>query len=217
MNGMRIIKDKKGFIFPYWDINPRKHFPLITVTLIALNVIIFIFSLSNFDNIISTFGFVPAYFSILTIFTSMFLHGGLAHIFGNMWYLWIFGDNIEDILGKGKYLFLYFMSGIGATFTHLITNLGSFIPAIGASGAISGILGSYIVLFPHAKIRVRFGHLPAYVVVGLWFIMQLLFATTSLFGGSGSGIAFWAHVGGFASGYILTKLIHKTGKKKKAI
>ncbi len=213
MQGM--LKSKKGFIFPYGDVNPRKNFPLITVSLIILNVVIFILSLADYENIIGAFGFTPVYFSLLTIFTSMFLHGGIDHIFGNMWYLWIFGDNVEDTIGKAKYVFLFMASGIGASITHFFTNLGSTIPAIGASGAISGILGSYIVLFPHAKVLVRFGHMPAYVVIGFWFILQLFFATSSFFGNSGSGIAFWAHVGGFVFGYVVTKLIFKTSKNKR--
>lgn len=212
-----MIKNNKGFIFPYGDVNPRKHFPLLTLTLITANVLIFFLSLSDFENIIYTYGFIPTSFTIATIFTSMFLHAGIDHIFGNLWYLWIFGDNVEDTIGKYKFALLYFISGIGATFTHLITNLGSTTPAIGASGAISGVLGSYIVLFPHAKIRVRFGHLPAYIVIGLWFVMQLLFGATSFFGGTGSGVAFWAHVGGFVFGYIMTKFLYKSSREGKEV
>ncbi|MBI4010458.1 MAG: rhomboid family intramembrane serine protease [Candidatus Aenigmarchaeota archaeon] len=199
----------KGFFFPLGDVTKTNIFPILTISLIIINVIVFVWSLTDFDNIISTYGFVPAQLSLITIFTSMFLHGGIDHIFGNMWYLWIFGDNIEEKYGKLRFLGLYFLSGMAATFTHLITNLGSVIPAIGASGAISGILGSYLALFPRGGVHVRFGYMPAqmpaFVVIGGWFVIQLIFGTVSLVGGVGSGVAFWAHIGGFVFGYVVTK------------
>jgi membrane associated rhomboid family serine protease len=202
----------KGQLFPLGDINPRKGFPYVTISLIAINVIVFIWSLSDFENTINNLGFTPAYPSILTLFTSMFLHGGFDHIFGNMWYLWIFGDNVEDKLGKIKFIFLYIASGLAADFLHFITNLGSDIPSIGASGAISGVLGSYFVLFPKAEVYTRYGRMPSYVVIGLWFVIQFIFGSVSLFGFSGSNVAFFAHVGGFAFGFAFTKLFIKLEK-----
>ena len=215
----------KGQFFPLYDTAPVKKKPYITIALILINVIIFIWSLSSpivtiefngekgyIPKYTLDYGFIPAQWSIITIFTSMFLHGGLDHIFGNMWYLWIFGDNVEDYWGKIKYIIIYFLSGIGATFFHWLSDPSSVIPSIGASGAISGILGSYLVLYPKAGVVVRGGALPAYFVIGFWFIMQLMFGLVSLTGGIGSGIAFWAHVGGFVFGAAIT-IIYKKFKK----
>ncbi|MEM7825881.1 MAG: rhomboid family intramembrane serine protease [Candidatus Aenigmatarchaeota archaeon] len=226
------FKSKKGQFFPFADSAPRKTFPILTILLIILNASIFIWSLTSEEvpyviegehvsipEVYIRYGFIPAKFSffslssIATIFTSMFLHGGIDHIFGNMWYLWIFGDNVEDKLGKIKFLLLYFLSGIGATFLHYITNLNSEIPAIGASGAISGILGSYLLLFPRETILTRFGYMfvriPAFIVIGFWFFIQFLFGTISFLGGIGSGIAFFAHVGGFIFGFLFTLILKK--------
>ena len=122
----------KGLLFPIGDETKRKGFPHLTVLLIIINVIVFFWSLIDFENIIIAFGFTPLYPSILTIFTAMFLHGGFDHLFGNMWYLWIFGDNVEDKLGKVKFVALYLLSDFSATFFHFITNIGSDIPSIGA-------------------------------------------------------------------------------------
>jgi membrane associated rhomboid family serine protease len=192
--------------FPLSDENPRQS-RLITLVLIVLNIGIFLFSLQDFDFIILSFGFIPAYANALTAFTSMFLHGGFDHLLGNMWYLWIFGDNIEGVFGKIHYLFFYLASGFAAVGAHYLTNTGSLIPTIGASGAISGVLGAYLVLFPQARIRVysRYtgvARVPAITMLGLWFLIQLLFSATSLFGETGSGVAFAAHAGGFAFGYL---------------
>jgi len=212
------FKNRKGQFFPLSDTAPRKGFPILTIALIILNVVIFAWSLSDFDFVVENYGFIPATPSIITLFTSMFLHGGFDHIFGNMWYLWIFGDNVEGRFGKIKFLILYLLSGLAADFFHYITNLTSNIPTIGASGAISGILGSYLLLFPKEKVLTRWGytfmHIPAYVVIGFWFIIQFIFATVSLVGGVGSGIAFWAHIGGFVFGLIFTLLFRKRKKRK---
>ncbi len=192
-------------LFPLSDENPSRS-RLVTTIIIALNIAIFLFSLRDFEFTILSFGFIPAYASVLTAFTSMFLHGGLDHLFGNMWYLWIFGDNVEGVFGKVHYLLFYLASGFAAVGAHYFTNQGSLIPTIGASGAISGVLGAYLVLFPQAKIRVynRYAGVartPAVNMLGLWFLVQLLFSATSFLGETGSGIAFAAHAGGFAFGY----------------
>lgn len=201
----------KGQFFPYGDVNRSSTFPILTILIIIANVVIFFLSLTNYDYITTKYGFIPAQFSLVTIFTSMFLHGGFDHLFGNMWYLWVFGDNVEDKFGKVGFIILYFASGIAASITHFITNVGSIVPAIGASGAISGILGSYLALFPKAGVNVSMGYtitqMPAFVVIGGWFALQLIFGTVSLVGGTGSGIAFFAHIGGFVFGYLVTKLL----------
>ena len=199
------FKNKKGQFFPYSDSAPRKHFPILVITLIVLNVMIFLWSyFGDFESIIKTFGFIPAFPSVITLFSSMFLHGGIDHIFGNMWYLWIFGDNVEDRFGKIKFLLLYFASGLAATFLQYITDPASTVPSIGASGAISGILGAYIVLFPKERVLTSIGYsfvrVPAYIVIGFWFFIQFIFGAYSLLGGVGSNIAFWAHIGGFIFG-----------------
>lgn len=216
-----LFKNRKGQFFPISDTAPRKRFPILTITLIILNIIIFIWSLSDFDFVVSNYGFIPAYPSILTLFTSMFLHGGFDHIFGNMWYLWIFGDNVEDKFGKIKFLFLYFLSGLAADLFHYITGPASKMPTIGASGAISGVLGAYLLLYPKEKVLTRWGwsfmHIPAYIVIGFWFVIQFIFATVSLLGGIGSGIAFWAHIGGFVFGLIFTLLFLRRKKILKFI
>ncbi|MBX4196008.1 rhomboid family intramembrane serine protease [Candidatus Pacearchaeota archaeon] len=184
---------------------------IVNWVLIALNVIIFVISLQNLDGIIATYGFTPAYFSITTIFTSMFLHGGWAHLLGNMWFLYIFGDNVEDRLGHFTYLVFYLLAGVAATLSHFLLNIGSVIPSVGASGAISGVLGAYIVFFPNAGVYITggggVGRVSAFVMLGLWFILQLFSGTAGLFGAS-SGIAFWAHVGGFVFGVVFA-LIYK--------
>lgn len=193
----------KGQFFPYKDENKAGRRPYVTYALIAINAAVFVWSLTNFENIISTYGFKPASVSVLAVFTSMFLHGGFGHIIGNMWYLFIFGDNVEDRLGRMKYIIFYLASGLAATALHFATNIGSDIPAIGASGAISGVLGAYLMIFPKVRVHVASfyyrGTVPASLMIGFWFLLQLLLGAASLFG-SGSGIAFWAHVGGFIFG-----------------
>ena len=207
----------KGQFFPYKDVLPTKKKPYVTLTLITANILIFLWSLLSFDRTITTYGFVPAFPSLLTVFTSMFLHGGFDHLLGNMWYLWIFGDNVEDKFGRLRFIFFYLLSGLAATATHYITNSSSTIPAIGASGAVSGVLGAYLVLFPHAKVkyvsRYHVGSMPAYAMIGFWFFLQLIFGTISFVGGVGSGVAFWAHVGGFLFGFLVTKIIFKSKLK----
>ncbi len=203
----------KGQFFPIGDSIKTRSFPFVTISLIIVNAIIFVLSLSDFDFIIRTFGFVPALFpssfAFLTIFTSMFLHAGIDHIFGNMWYLWIFGDNVEDKLGKVKFIFFYLLSGIAAALTQYLTDPSSSMPSIGASGAVSGILGFYLVFFPKSRITTSSGYwaneTPARFVIGFWFLMQLFFGAASLAGAGGSNIAFFAHIGGFVFGYAAAK------------
>jgi membrane associated rhomboid family serine protease len=199
----------KGQFFPYRDETERKRRPYVTYAIIVACVVIFIWSLTNFDAIISRYGFVPAQATLLTLFTSMFLHGGLDHIFGNMWYLWIFGDNVEDRFGRIRYILFYLASGLAAAGVHWLTDPRSTVPTIGASGAISGVLGAYVVMFPKARVHTlgpAYTHvmLPAFALIGFWFVLQLIFGMVSLVGGYASGIAFWAHVGGFVFGAGVT-------------
>ncbi len=204
----------KGQFFPYKDENVSKSTPYVTYALIAVNVIVFIISLADFESIINVYGFKPSEFALITLMTSMFLHGGVGHIFGNMWYLFMFGDNVEDRLGKVKYVAFYMLAGLAATLTHYITNIGSSVPAIGASGAISGVLGAYIVFFPHVRVHVASyftgGTIPAYVMLGLWFVMQFF----GVFAGAG-GIAFFAHIGGFVFGAAGAWIYMQLAREKK--
>jgi len=206
----------RGQFLPYKDENVTKSFPYITYGLILINIAVFIWSLTNFENIIFSYGFVPAQFVLITLLSSMFLHGGLDHIFGNMLYLYLFGDNVEDTFGRIKFLIFYLLSGLAASLAHFATNIGSVIPAIGASGAISGVLGAYLILFPKVKVHVASyyyaGKISAYYLIGFWFVMQLLLGTVSLFGARGSGIAFFAHIGGFIFGAIVTYIYKKLRK-----
>ena len=209
--------NKKAQFFPLKDENPRSRFPFVNFLFIIVNVVVFVLSLSAFEFFINNYGFKPAEFSILTLFTSMFLHGSIAHIFGNMWFLYIFGDNVEDKFGHFKYVAFYILSGIAASIAHFLLNINSNIPAVGASGAISGVLGAYLVLFPRVRVYVTggFGHVgkvSAWFMLGVWFLFQLISGTFSLFG-TQSGIAFFAHIGGFVFGVIFAlifKLVSKS-------
>lgn len=187
---------------PLGDDNPRKTTPFVTWGLIGVNVIAFLVSMTAFEQIIDTYGFTPSAFSLLTILTSMFLHGGIAHLVGNMWFLFIFGDNVEDRLGHIPSLIFYLLAGFVATLTHYSMNLGSSIPTVGASGAISGVLGAYLVFFPKSGVYVsgglgRVGRVNAWIMLGAWFLFQVVQAGLL---GNGSGIAFGAHIGGFVFG-----------------
>lgn len=198
------------------DDSMRRTNPVVTYGLIALNVLFFLVELSGGDAFIEKWAFVPSRFlanparDFPTLFTSMFMHAGWVHLLGNMLYLWIFGDNVEDRLGRGRYLLFYLLCGLAATFTQLAFGGASNIPNLGASGAIAGVLGGYILMFPQGRVRVLQGQqvvvMPALVVLGLWFVLQLfsgVAAITSAAGETG-GVAYWAHIGGFAAGLILT-------------
>jgi len=199
-------------LFPIGDENPSSIRPLVTWALIATNVIVFFWQIAGseirFENIILEYGYVP-YLVVgggeyYRFFTSMFLHADWWHLAGNMLFLWVFGDNIEDICGHGLYLVFYIVTGIFASGLFTAFAFGSAIPAVGASGAISGVLGAYLVRFPHARIRaaiffgffLRYTLVPAYVMIGLWFLFQLFYGLV----GAATGIAYWAHIGGFLAG-----------------
>ena len=206
--------------FPYKDDNPRVLFPFVTFGIITLNVLIFLgqFWISGNDADIGKFlvymyGFVPAEFNPLTIFTSMFMHGGFAHIIGNMWFLYIFGDNVESILGHVKYFMFYLACGIGAALAQFFVEPASQVPMIGASGAVAGVLGAYMIRFPKARVHVLAVIIifittfvvPAQIVLGLWFLMQLSGGLGSLGVDTTGGVAWFAHIGGFIIGVTSLK------------
>ena len=188
---------------------------------ILANVLVFIWMWlagSGQDAIVYQFALIPANFlaninlaNVSDIFTSMFMHGGLAHLGGNMLYLWIFGDNVEDRLGRVGYLIFYLFGGVVASLAHILTNPGSQIPTVGASGAIAAVLGAYLVMYPQSRVAtfiplgffMRLTLLPASIVLGLWFVLQLFSGFLSLGGPDVGGVAFWAHIGGFVAGVVL--------------
>ena len=206
--------------FPYKDDNPRVLFPFVTFGIITLNVLIFLgqfwISGNNPDigrSLVYMYGFVPAEFNPLTIFTSMFMHGGFAHIIGNMLFLYIFGDNVESILGHVKYFIFYLACGIGAALAQFFVEPASQVPMIGASGAVAGVLGAYMIRFPKARVHVLAVIIifittfivPAQIVLGLWFLMQLSGGLGSLGVDTTGGVAWFAHIGGFLIGVTSLK------------
>jgi membrane associated rhomboid family serine protease len=222
-------------MIPLRDDQPVFSTPFVNYFLIALNILIFLFEVSvsmqsrgDLNALMFQFGVVPAkevglltgipIFSpgaaVVPILSSMFLHASWSHVIGNMWFLWIFGDNIEDYLGHFKYLVFYLLSGVAASVTHILLNPNSTIPSVGASGAIAGVLGAYFILYPRAKVLTWFPvfflfYLPAWLMLGYWFVLQFLSgAATSIAETSQTtgGVAFWAHVGGFVAGIVLVKL-----------
>ena len=206
--------------FPYKDDNPRVLFPYVTYTIISINIIIFLtFTYVSFltpnPSLFYTFGFIPNSFNLFSILSSMFIHGGFGHILSNMWFLYIFGDNIESILGHIKFLLFYILCGFGAAFAQYIIDPNSSIPMVGASGAIAGILGAYMISFPKAKVHV-FAFIiifittlivPAQIVLGLWFFIQLSSGLNSLGIDTNGGVAWFAHIGGFIAGVGSIKYI----------
>lgn len=215
-------------MIPFKDDNPTQTFPIVTISLIAINCLIFIWQITSpmgIEKIAYYFGAIPhnllssnviiqPIHPIMTVFTSMFLHGGFLHLAGNMLYLWIFGNNIEDSLGHLRFIVFYLLSGIVAVYSHSITDPDSFIPMIGASGAVSGILGAYLLLFPKAKVYTFFFfgffwqivRLPAIVVIGFWAIIQIVSGMLSYGIGQQGGVAWFAHLGGFIMGLLTIKL-----------
>ena len=200
------------------DDSGRRTVPLVTYVLIVMNVLFFLVELSGGDAFIMKWAFVPSRFlanpvgEFATLFTSMFMHAGWLHLGGNMLYLWIFGDNVEDRFGHGKFIIFYLLCGLGATFAQLMFSLGSNVPNLGASGAIAGVLGAYIMMFPQGRVRVLQGQqiiqVPALIAIGLWIVLQLFSGIGSIAGAADTGgVAYMAHVGGFVTGFILTFLL----------
>ena len=209
--------------FPYKDDNPRVLIPFVTYFIIGLNVLVFIYQYFIIqgaqlsENFIYTYALIPANPSILTIFSSMFMHGGFTHIIFNMWFLWIFGDNIESVLGHKKYLLFYFLCGIGAGLSQIQIDPESTIPMVGASGAIAGVLGAYLFRFPRATVHVlvilivfiTFIRVPAMIVIGFWFLSNLTAGIGTLGIEESGGTAWFAHIGGFISGALFNYLFKK--------
>jgi len=216
-------------MIPLRDNIPSRTYPLVNTLLIWANFVVFAYELSRgaaLEEFIARWGLVPARLASeglfspagLTIFSSMFLHGGWLHILGNMWFLYLFGDNVEDRLGHLRYLGFYLLCGVASAATHFLFNPGSAVPVVGASGAIAGVLGAYFVLFPLARVAALVWaffmawvvEVPAMLFLGLWFIFQFVAGMASLPGavaGATGGIAWWAHVGGFVAGVLLVKLL----------
>ena len=205
-------------MFPIGDDNSaRRTFPVVTYALIALNVLFFFVETSGGDAFIMKWAFVPRRFvanpavDAPTLFTSMFMHGGWLHLGGNMLYLWIFGDNVEDRFGHIKFIVFYLLCGLAATFAQLAFSAGSNVPNLGASGAIAGVLGSYILLFPQGRVKVLQGQrviqVPALIVIGLWIVLQFFSGIGSISNTAETGgVAYMAHIGGFLAGVVLTFL-----------
>jgi len=227
-------------LFPLYDDIRSSKPPVVTKTLIGVNIIVFLYELSlgndQLRKLMYDFGVVPwlvnnpeardvlGFRLYRTFFTFMFLHGGWLHIISNMWYLWIFGDNVEDRLGHWRFLIFYLLCGIASGLVHTFFAAGSKAPCIGASGAVAGVLGAYIVCFPRARVMTivpvffffMFLRLPAVFLLGIWFFMQLLNSTLTLgVKTQGSGVAYWAHVGGFIAGIILLGLLIPSRRKRK--
>src|SRR5512143_1778451 len=199
-------------MFPIGDDNStRRTFPLVTYVLLGLNTLFFLVELVGGDAFIEQWAFVPTRFlanpfgDFLTLFTAMFMHAGWLHLAGNMLYLWIFGDNVEDRFGHIPFAIFYLVCGLAATFAQLAFSLGSDVPNLGASGAIAGVLGAYILLFPQGRVKVLMGRgvvpMPALVVIGFWIVLQFFSGIGSIAASAGSGgVAYMAHIGGFIAG-----------------
>jgi membrane associated rhomboid family serine protease len=217
-------------MIPLKDINPTRNFPFVNVMLISANVLVFFYQITLSPHAQKVFmlanatvparlpaflaGHAPASVALFPLFSSMFLHGGLMHLLGNMLFLYIFGDNVEDAFGHIGYLFFYLLCGIGSGLIHVMFNWGSGIPALGASGAISGVMGAYAVLFPKHRILTFFFifliPVPAILILGYWFVLQFVAGINGLGMATTGGVAWWAHIGGFLMGVVIAW----TGKKR---
>jgi len=204
------------------DNTSRRTTPLVTYALMALNVLFFFVEMSGGEAFIEKWAFVPSRFlanptgDSLTLLTSLFMHAGWVHLGGNMLYLWIFGDNVEDRFGHVKFTLFYLVCGLAATFAQLAFSSGSNVPNLGASGAIAGVLGAYILLFPQGRVRVLQGQqviqVPALIVIGLWIVLQLFSGLGSIAAAAQTGgVAYMAHIGGFLAGLVLTFLFRASG------
>lgn len=204
-------------MIPLRDTQPSYTFPFVTVTIIALNVLAFLYEFTmdpyEFNFFIAHHGVIPARLQWVDVLTSIFLHGGWLHLIGNMWFLWIYGDNVEDILGHAQYLAFYLLCGLAATMVHVVFNADSSAPTIGASGAIAGVMGAYVVKFPHSKITtlvlvvvfITTMEIPAYLILLYWFVIQFFSGVGSMGHShlSQGGVAWFAHIGGFLAGVAL--------------
>jgi membrane associated rhomboid family serine protease len=221
-------------VIPIGDDPKRRIFPWVTVTLILANIAVFVYELgltnTGLEQFVMSVGTIPLEIQTgtdipppapgpiyITLLTAMFVHGGFLHIASNMLYLWVFGDNVEDVFGHLGFLAFYFASGIAAGLTHVFVNAGSDIPSVGASGAVAGVLGAYILMFPSAKVRtilflgpfITVPRIPAMLLIGFWFVTQLISGIAALDAttAQAAGVAFWAHIGGFIAGLLLAMLM----------
>ncbi len=222
-------------MIPLKDDIPSRRYPVVTATLITVNLLVFIFEMSltrrQLQELTLEYGIVPVFYTMpgitglfhpgelaIPLFSSMFLHGGWIHVLGNMWMLWIFGDNVEDSWGRMRFILFYIAGGMAAGLVHIFTNMTSEVPVIGASGAVAAVMGAYFLLYPKARVVVMippfilgpFFVVPAALFLGFWFILQFFNGTLSLFAQSGQfgGIAWWAHIGGFLFGAFLCSVLH---------
>lgn len=229
-------------MLPFRDHNPSRSFPLVTIALVLFNVLVFIYMTSLqmrdthlLSEFIQRMSVIPIQLTtgkdiappsihplVLTVFTAMFMHGSWLHLAGNMLYLWIFGNNIEDIMGSGKFLIFYLLCGIIATAAHVLSNPSSHVPSLGASGAIAGVLGAYLVRFPRAQVDtclffifITVIRLPAFLVLAGWFLLQFLQGLTALSGPKeAGGVAYWAHIGGFVAGMLLVFIFESPNRSQ---
>jgi membrane associated rhomboid family serine protease len=216
-------------MIPLRDVIPSRTTPFVTVTLIAINVVVFLYELvlgRGLESFLYAYGLVPAEFSVPTLFTSMFLHGGFLHVAGNMLYLWIFGDNVEDRMGHGRFLIFYLICGGVAAAAQTLAVPESTVPMVGASGAVAGVMGAYFVLYPHSRIVtllpifffIQLIEVPALVFLGIWFVLQLLSGVGSIAAsaadGVTGGIAFWAHVAGFVAGLVGVRVFRRPERQR---
>jgi membrane associated rhomboid family serine protease len=226
-------------MIPIKDIIPRKEYPFVNYGIIFVNILVFLYEISltpdELNSLFYIFGLVPARYShpewatfvglhfdnYWPFLTNMFLHGGWFHIISNMWALYIFGDNVEDKMGHLNYFVFYILSGLAASITHISLNMSATVPAVGASGAIAGVMGAYLIMFPHSRIITMvpfffipfFFEIPAVIFLGFWFFSQLVSGTFTMFAGeNATGVAWWAHIGGFVFGMIIHKIFKKSGK-----
>jgi membrane associated rhomboid family serine protease len=208
-------------MIPLRDVIPSRTTPWVTIALIGLNVAVFIREVTlppdAFVPFVTTFGLVPAAFSWMSLFTSMFVHAGWLHVGSNLLCLWIFGDNVEDRMGHGRYLVFYLLAGVAAALLETLANPASPLPLVGASGAIAGVMGAYLFMFPHSRIHVLvilifyidIVEMPATIFLGLWFVLQILGGVGRVAAGATGGVAFWAHVGGFVTGAAASFLFRR--------
>jgi membrane associated rhomboid family serine protease len=219
-------------MIPLRDVIPSRTIPFFTITFIVLNAVAFLFELSLPENalerVIFRYGVVPARLDPPTIVTSMFLHAGPMHFLGNMLYLWIFGDNVEDRLGHARFVVFYLLCGAAASLAHVWINPDSAIPTIGASGAIAGVMGAYFILYPHSRVLAlvplfiiwEIVEVPAIFFLGIWFLMQFFSGVGSLVASTGvetGGVAFWAHIAGFVAGVAAVLVLRKPSRSRWAM
>ena len=214
-------------MLPLKDELSTRRFPVINYILIALNILAFIYQYSlgpRINALVEQYALIPAQVTsglslddFVRMLTSMFMHGSIAHIGGNLLYLWIFGDNVEDAMGSGRYLLFYLMGGFCASAAHILTNPYSQVPTVGASGAIAAVLGAYLVLYPQSRVLtlitfgifIRLTMVPAVLVLGLWFVYQLILGLLTIGSADMGGVAFWAHIGGFVIGMVGAKIFSR--------